>query len=497
METLGDRTGRARGAVAIRLAAALLLGAVLGLGSSGEAGAAQVWVEAWRHETSRPLEGVAMGDVDGDGRAEVVTLSQGTVVVYALEDEGPRFLTAVEGIQERPTAVAVRRQGDEEAAALWVGTENPGFTYVFRYDPKTRSFERTERIRYAWGDIERLVPLDLDGFGGVDLAALTKGRELVVFRWTPSGYVRLDAGGVDREVRFLEAADLDGDGRDELVVARGVNHLVVLKWQPSEAEEESEEVQTEGGRLERVWENYPWGAHLALLVGRFQPGSPQIVVASSQRVVHHFAYSTEGYRALRTPVEWTGMSGTLVGTVDIDGDGRVEAVEATRGGLVAWRIGSQVSQALTIELSAPSATFVQRDSATGQLVVAGARGFSLLKLEDANYVRVIRRGVPVELSKPARLVDGVAYLSADDWAALLEMRIRYDAETKMISGLKGFRFLLGRVGGGEWMFGGRSTTTRSVPFIEDGVLYLGADFASVVGGDVVWEPYTRTLVVYP
>ena len=251
------------------LAAWILLG-LLGasLAPPGAALAADVWIELWLHETSRTLESVAVGDVDGDGRPELVALNSQGVTLYALEEDGPRFLAGLPPVPEQPSAVAVHRRSQDQEAAVWVGTRSPGITYVFRFDAATRSLERIERIAFAWGDIQRLVPLDFDGEGGTDLAVLTAQRELVLFRWTPAGYVRLDLGGLEKDVRHVEAADLDGDGRDELVAARGENHVVVLEWQPAGTGSEADG----GGQLVRAWENYVWGAHVALMVDAFRAG---------------------------------------------------------------------------------------------------------------------------------------------------------------------------------------------------------------------------------
>ena len=134
---------------------------------------------------------------------------------------------------------------------------------------------------------------------------------------------------------------------------------------------------------------------------------------------------------------------------------------------------------------------------TRRLIVAGRWGFALWRKEDENFVNVISRGVVKSLKQPSRFIDGMAYLSVDDWADLLGVRLRYEAESGRISGLRGFRFLVGRVGENQWIYDGRTKQTASRPLLEGDVLYLGADFASVVGVDVYWEPFTRTLVVDP
>lgn len=498
----------------------IIVGAALLALWSPVVSAAEVWVEAWRHETSRPLSGFAAGDLTGDGEAEVVALIDGSVTVYALTDEGPRFLAAVEGLPERATAVAVYPYEAGGPYDVWIGTQDPGIVYVFRYEPVERSFRRLERIRYAWADVARVIPLDLDGEGYVDVSVVTEEGELVLFRWTPAGYERVPLGELERGIRFVEARNVAGDSRHELIVARGVNHLVVVGWQPRPEQppagqdgvereaSTAEEPQPSGeppaisgpgaGDAVTVWENYVWGTHLALLVDAFRRApSPEIVSVTSQKVAHHFAPSDDGFAPVRLPVEWPSVAGGLIGTGDVDDDGVAEIVEASATGLNLWSIGAQMNREGSIELSQPPVFAFHYEPRSRRLVVAGRWGFSLLRKEDANYVNVISRGAAKVLKHPPLFVDGVAYLSADDWGDLLGMRLRLEAESGRISGLRGFHVVIGRVGENQWIYDGRPRETQSRPLLRSDVLYLGADFASVAGADVIWEPYTRTLVVDP
>ena len=121
----------------------------------------------------------------------------------------------------------------------------------------------------------------------------------------------------------------------------------------------------------------------------------------------------------------------------------------------------------------------------------------MFKEVDAHYVNVVTRGVAYETIRPTLFIDGMAYLSAADWEELLKIRLRFDSESKQISGLKGFHFLVGRLGETQWVYDGRPKQTAAPPIIHDGRLYLSADFAQVVGAAIVWEPFTRTLVVDP
>lgn len=480
----------------------LVAKAVQAVVASGVCAAEDVWVEAWRHETTRPLSAIAVGDVTGDGRVDLVALSDRTVTVYALEDEGPRYVASIEGLSEVPTAVAVAPYDPGGPLNVWVGTENPGIVYVYTYDGNARRFVRRERIRYAWADIQRLIPLDLDGIGRIDLAAVTSREELVLFRWTPGGYERVSVGESGRAIRFVEARDVDGDDRKELVIARDSNHLVVLSWQiPAdrlEVEEADAATPEAAGTVAKVWENYIWGTHLALFVDAFRADRPaEIVAISSQRMAHHFALTADGIAPLRTPVEWPGVVGRMIGTVDVDADGIAEIIEATGRGLVGWSLSSQVRHKETIDLSRTPVFTVARDPYAERLIAGGPWGFSVLKRVDAHHVNVVTRGAGFQPAHPTLYVDGVAYLSADDWAELLKMRLRFDPDSKQISGLKGFHFLVGRIGENRWIYNGRPKETSAPPLMHENRLYLSADFAEVVGVDFYWEPFTRTLVIDP
>lgn len=471
------------------------------IASPGISAAETVWVEAWRHETSRPLTALAFGDVTGDGGMDIVTLNDRSVIVYALEEEGPRFVASIEEIAEVPTAVAVAPYDGEDPPAIWIGTENPGIVYVYTYDTGSRRFVRRERIRYAWADVQRLIPLDLDGSGFRDLAVVTRREELLLYRWTPGGYEPVPLGDYGRLIRFVEARDVDGDHRDELVVARDANHLVVLSWQEAvEArggEEEFEALEPRA-RLVNLWENYIWGTHLALFVDTFRRNQPaEIIAISSQRMAHHFGVVSGDLGPVRTAVEWPGVFGRMVGAFDLDDDGIAEIVEATRSGLALWSVSSRVSQKGSLELARTPVYALARDPGSERLVVGGPWGFSVFKEVDAHYVNVVTRGVAYETIRPTLFIDGMAYLSAADWEELLKIRLRFDSESKQISGLKGFHFLVGRLGETQWVYDGRPKQTAAPPIIHDGRLYLSADFAQVVGAAIVWEPFTRTLVVDP
>ena len=239
------------------------------------------------------------------------------------------------------------------------------------------------------------------------------------------------------------------------------------------------------------------GEPLSLLVDEFRRGRrAEIVAVTSQKVAHHFGDGDDGFVPVRPPVDWPAVAGGLIGTGDMDDDGIAEIVEATPAGLGVWSISTQMSRE-------DSSSCRNRPSSRSPMIRSSRRGRRrpmglLAPQQGGRQLRQSRlRGAVVQLAHPPLFLDGVAYLSADDWADLLGMRIRFEPESGRISGLRGFHFLVGRVGETQWIYDGRQKETFSRPKVQGGVLYLAADFARIVGADTLWEPYTRTLVVAP
>ena len=180
-----------------------------------------------------------------------------------------------------------------------------------------------------------------------------------------------------------------------------------------------------------------------------------------------------------------------------DDDGIAEIVEATPAGLGVWSISTQMSREELIELSKPPVFSFAYDPFIP--AIGRRRPMGLLAPQQGGrqlrQSRLAGRGGAACPS--AALPRWCRIFDADDWADLLGMRIRFEPESGRISGLRGFHFLVGRVGETQWIYDGRQKETFSRPKVQGGVLYLAADFARIVGADTLWEPYTRTLVVAP
>lgn len=493
------------------------------------ASAQSPWAELWLHRTQAPVVQAAVGDVNGDGAPELAAIIGEEVALFALGEEGPRFLAVASDLAQKPTAVAVADYDGDGAAEVWVGTASPGIIYVYRYVASSSLLELVDRARYTWDDIRTLVPLDLDGWGRLDVAAGTGSESLHLFRWTREGYTEVRMGDLGRLVRQFEVADVDGNRLDDLVIARGVDQVVVASWRHTEPVAEarqsvvqyqqalSDHLRAAGsgrwellwhldhpgaplradlgeGSLEVVWENYVWGTHSGLFVGAIEGGPhPDIAVASSQRLLRTFTYRPgEGLRLARNPIDWPQPGLRFIGTADLTGGGRDQALEVSSSGIAAWslsptarRVGSLATRLQPVEAFLPI---------EGGAVIAGPWGFALLRRVPADYVRVLHRGAPYALRHPAVVEDGRIYLSAADWSALTGITFRFDPGSGVVSGIRGFHFLVGNLNEDSWIYDGRPYSLEGSSLLRGGQLYLDTRFAEMVGVDAVWEPFSKSLV---
>ncbi|MDB4987781.1 MAG: hypothetical protein JWN04_2959 [Myxococcaceae bacterium] len=272
--------------------------AVKGWGSSGE-GFPQTtyWTEAFGGKFDR-MRDAELGDVDGDGKVDLVvgTHDQGVVAYLKRVDNGK--WEPVQLDRQPNTFIHEIELGDlnqDGATEIYATPSEPNKLdageqsgYVVSYVPKLKQGRKIVADlgkRHA----KEILVKDIDGDGKDELyvavEALTKGDRNNVEIVEPVEIRRYDAntpptkGKVvariqDRYCRFLTAGDVDGDGKKELVAAAFRTGVWLLKPNADPKQEWS---------IENIDASSSGFEHAALLTDLDEDGKDELYVAADDQ----------------------------------------------------------------------------------------------------------------------------------------------------------------------------------------------------------------------
>lgn len=244
------------------------------------------------YSTGTVPQGVCIGDIDGDGKPDVVTADSSAGTISVLQN------TASSG-SVSPTSLA-------------------------------------SKVDFAAGSSTQDVVLaDLDGDGKIDVVASNAGSNTVsVFRNVSSGG-SIGAGTLSARIDFatgsqphgVAVADIDGDGKPEIITAdRGGNSISVLRNTSSVG------VLSFNSKVDNPTGSTPNG----VAVGDFNSdGKPDIATANEggNSISVFQNNSSAGALSLASKVDFATASTTKsVAVADVDGDGALDIAATNAGG---------------------------------------------------------------------------------------------------------------------------------------------------------------------
>jgi hypothetical protein len=285
------------------------------------------------YATTAPLE-VATGDLDGDGRHDVAVINAAlrTITLFrsvgtgGIDFAAPTTLTVSTAFQ--PTDFALGDiDGDGKLDIVTTLAENGDVVRTFRNTSTPGTISFAAPVDAATADNpQNLVIRDLDGNGKADVAAVTASGSISVLRnlstaGTISFATKVDlAAGTDPS--SVVAGDLDGDGKPDLAVINSTNTVTTLR-----------NLSTSGSI------SFAAGTAASLPAA---PGPPQsltvgeldgdgkldlVVVPGSQALAMLRNTSTSGAISFAAAVSVSAVpSPGQAGLADMDGDGKQEIV---------------------------------------------------------------------------------------------------------------------------------------------------------------------------
>jgi len=167
--------------------------------------------------STQDANSVAVGDVDGDGIDEIVVGGNGKVFVFKIIKNGYKKIYLDESLTGKVDSLAVGDiDGDGRAEILAAESNSSRLTII---DYEKRSFRRIlQRFDFQ---ILNVAVGDTDGDGRQDIVVLTKytrGSYLLVMQFTGNGLRSKYSKQVLRSSgRLLEIGDADGDGAGEIL----------------------------------------------------------------------------------------------------------------------------------------------------------------------------------------------------------------------------------------------------------------------------------------
>ncbi len=364
---------------------------------------------------------VAIGDLDGDGKADLAVTNNSNTLSVFRNTGTPGTISYAAKIDFAtgavPTSVTIGDLDGDGKADLAVANNNTNTLSVFRNTGTPGTIGYAAKIDFTTGGYPTSVAIgDLDGDGKVDLAVANNSNTLSVFRNTGTPGTISYAAKIDfatgSHPGSIAIGDLDGDGKADLAVAYSFSNSLsvfqntgapgAVSYAPkidfaTGSNPRSVSIGDLDGDGKADLAVASWSSN-TLSVLRHEPKLNQTITFSPlpNKMVGDAPFTLTASASSGLPVSYTSSNATVAtvtgNTVTIVGSG-ITLITASQSGNSIYATASQVQRFLSVGPPPQITSFTPASGPVGTSVTISGTGFSSTSSNNIVYFGATRAAV--------------------------------------------------------------------------------------------------------